>query len=167
MSLKAKMSFKTNFKGLDNLKRRARSASSHVSKVGFWNGTSNDGEMSIASLAFLQEYGRPRTNLENPIPARPFFRISTMNVSNGGSDVRHQMKLALRAIIHGKQTVPESLRKVGAVLEEEIKTTISYFNEPRNAQRTIEIKGADDPLVHTGTLLSSVKNKVTKRGDDV
>lgn len=167
MSLKAKMSFKTNFKGLDNLKRRARSASSHVSKVGFWNGTSDDGEMSIASLAFLQEYGRPQTAIYNFIPSRPFFRMSAMNVADGRSDVRHYMKVALQQILSGKQTTQQSLRMVGEIYEEEIKAIITYFDEPPNAARTIAMKGKDDPLVASGHMRDSVQNKVTKRGVDV
>jgi len=167
MSLKAKMSFKTNLKGLDKLKRRVKSARSHVAKVGFWNGTSNDGEMSTASLAFLQEYGRPQTAVYNFIPARPFFRMSVTNVADGRSDVRRQMKFALQHILSGSQTTPESLRQVGQLYEEEIKTIITYFDEPPNAARTIAMKGKDDPLVASGHMRDSVKNKVTKRGADV
>ena len=167
MSVKTSMKVKLNTKGLDNLRRRIKSASSHVSKVGFWNGTSNDGEMSIASLAFLQEYGRPQTVLYNFIPARAFFRMSVMNVIDNRSDVRHYMKVALQQIISGKQTTQQSLRMVGEIYEEEVKAIITYFDEPPNAARTISMKGKDDPLVASGHMRDSVQNKVTKRGVDV
>jgi phage gpG-like protein len=167
MKAKATMKFSMKTKGLDNLRRRIKSASSHVSKVGFWNGTSNDGEMSIASLAFLQEYGRPQTAIHNFIPARPFFRMSAMNVANGRSDVRHYMKVALQQILSGKQTTQQSLQMVGGIYEEEIKAIITYFDEPPNAARTIAMKGKDDPLVASGHMRDSVQNKVTKRGVDV
>ncbi len=167
MKAKATMKFSLKTKGLDNLRRRIKSASSHVSKVGFWNGTSNDGEMSIASLAFLQEYGRPQTAVHNFIPARPFFRMSAMNVANGRSDVRHYMKVALQQIISGKQTTQNSLQMVGEVYEDELKAIITYFDEPPNAARTVSMKGKDDPLVDSGHMRDSVQNKVTKRGVDV
>lgn len=167
MAIKARMSIKLKTKGLDNLKRRVKSAKSHVAKVGFWNGMSADGEMSIASLAFLQEYGRPQTAVYNGIPSRPFFRISAMNVSAGRSDVRRQMKFALQDILSGTQTTPESLRQVGNVYEDELKAVITYFSDPPNAPRTIAMKNKDDPLVNTGHMRDSVQTKVTKRGVDV
>lgn len=167
MALKASFKMKIKKKGLDTLKRRIKSAESYVSKTGFWQTMSNDGTMSMASLAFLQEYGRPASVINEAIPARAFFRMSVMNVEANHSNVRRQLKFAIQHILSGSQTTPESLRQVGQVYQEEIQTIITYFDEPANAERTIRMKGKDDPLVDSGKMRDSVKTKVTKRGLDV
>lgn len=163
MSIKATMKLTLKTKGLDTLKRRVKAAGNHVAKVGYWQDMSYDGEMTLAGLAYVQEYGR----LDGHIPSRPFFRKTAITAATSESRIKAELTIAMKKILAGTKTTQQALSPVGQQFADELGTTVALFDNPSNRPSTIAIKGFDDPLVHHGLLKYYIRNKVTKRGADV
>lgn len=68
-----------------------------------------------------------------------------------------------RAVLQGKRTQAQALKRIGVWLQGEVQLNIANFPdnglEP-NAPSTIERKGSSVPLINTGQLRSSITHKV-------
>lgn len=98
----------------------------------------------VAQVAFWNEFGTRRA------PARPFFRDTIKEKSGewgpalGGALKRTGYDLRM------------SLTILGTGIKDQIVRSIVKWRDPPNAQRTIDIKGFDDPLIDDGTMQRSV-----------
>ena len=79
------------------------------------------------------------------------------------SAVRLAGTLGIEGLTIGALSPKQALEKVGTEYEAFTKFTIDDFSDPTNAESTVEIKGFNDPLIHTGKMKSSVKFKIVRK----
>jgi len=106
---------------------------------------------TLGSIAKKNEFG------SGNIPERSFER-STFDAKNKvwfSKIRRHLNSSSLRGAFD-----EEVVRMAGAVARDDIKHKIRRMKRPRNAQRTIQRKGFDNPLMETGKLYRSIKYKM-------
>lgn len=65
--------------------------------------------------------------------------------------------------MYGAASIEEGIKYVGEHAVREIQTEIQRFNDPKNAQWTIEKKGFDDPLIETYLMQQTVKYRTRKK----
>lgn len=137
---------------------------SHV-KVGVLEGSgaAADGDISIAELAAIHEFGAPNAG----IPERSFIR-STFTAKE--AELVEITKKLARAVLLGKMTIEKALAVLGEWSAAAIKKTIvdeeTTGPEPQALKpATIAAKGSSVALVDTSRLLSAVTYKVVMRGE--
>ena len=121
-------------------------------KVGFFSHSRYPDGLPVATVAAWNEYGTRTRSGATWIPERPFFRQA---IENSKPDVKKHVRERVR----GNPELGTSLElanEVGAIVAGHIQQRIADFDDPGNAELTIEIKGFDNPLVHTGQMRTSV-----------
>lgn len=156
MSLKLDIDVKLDVKDLKRIRRELIKAASQVAQVGFFDGDPhpNSPERSVAQIAAIQEFGLPEEN----IPERPF-----MAATASGTKVGRPIAQALKALLRGTADASNLWFAAGLFYAREMSKTISDFSVPANAPFTIAKKGFDNPLVETGHMRDSVKNRVKRK----
>lgn len=114
-----------------HLKKMARAGT--VARAGFAGGAYENGT-SIPYVAAIQEYGAPEVN----IPARPFMRNAV--AQHKGEWVGSAAKF-LQAASQGNGSAHGVLDKIGAVMEGDIKLSISETFEPPLSPVTVMLRG--------------------------
>ena len=118
--------------------------------VGFINGATYPDGMSVAQVAFQNEYGTSK------IPARPFMRYTIQEENSGWGDiVADQLEMGV--------TPKFAMGILGTVIKGQIIDNIESWQEPPNAPSTIKRKGFNAPLRHTGILKSSITYRVREK----
>lgn len=113
----------------------------------------NAGSETVA-IAAINEFGAPKAN----IPSRPF--IGGTYDLNKEKYVKQMVK-GLDKVFRNEMSVETLLGRIGASIAGDIKKTVTSTGSfVRNAQRTIDKKGSDVPLVDTGRLLNAVSWEV-------
>lgn len=123
----------------------------HVA-VGFFGGNDPGGGgegLSIAEYMFVNEVGTDDGN----IPPRPVM-ADTADAEKQAMD--QMFAKSLIKVAKGKSTIKRELTKIGVVYSGKLKVAITDFDEPPNAPATIAQKGADNPLIDTGTARNAV-----------
>lgn len=120
-------------------------------KVGFLEGaTYPDTGLSVAQVAFWNEFGTSRS------PSRPFFRHMIAEQSPGWG------VMAGKAAKFYQYNGTQVLQLMGEKISEQLQQSIVGWKEPPNAQSTIENKGFDKPLIHTGHMQNSIGYEVSE-----
>lgn len=151
---------------LDRLLKRLTILERKEIRWGFFNtryGPEND-NMYVASIAKLQEDGG-KGDAGNTIPSRPFFTTQALRVIEPSDPVgRKFLNLVTEAVgqVMEGQINTNAFNAVGKHLHDSLQDEIIAWNSPANAPMTIKIKGFNDPLIHTGTMLESVEYKVVQ-----
>lgn len=134
-------------RGWKRIKRQYAAGAKAFTKAGIpENAVDAKGE-KIAIRAIANEYGT------DTIPERPFMRKAF--------DENRENLMALERklfsdVLRGRISASECLRRIGEAQAECIKKSIRDFDNPPNADSTIEQKGKDDPLIDTGAMLDAV-----------
>lgn len=115
-------------------------------KVGFLAGATYPDEVGtpVAQVAFWNEYGTSRS------PARPFFRTMIANESDGWAE------LVANAAKYYNYDGDKALAAVGERIRDQLQESIRRWDTPPNAPYTVDVKGFNKPLIHTGHMLNSV-----------
>ena len=103
---------------------------------------------TLAEIAFWNEFGA-RFGKPNRIPPRPFLRLTMWRNKR---KYRRQIKNLLKHIMIGKISSDRAHGILGLLLQRDIVREIDRLVTPRNAARTIRLKGSSKPLVNTGAL---------------
>jgi len=145
--------------GLDRIIKNLSELNRSVVKVGlFQDDRSSDGELSMAKLGHIQEKGADTGR--TIIPERPFMENTALQYEY---EIGNFMIDVIEGLTIGALSPKQALEKVGTEYEAFTKFTIDDFSDPTNAESTVEIKGFNDPLIHTGKMKSSVKFKVVRK----
>jgi len=128
-------------------------------QVGFFDkyyGPEND-NLPVATVAMWNEEGEG-------IPKRSFIREGFIeNIQNSALfDVTVLYKLGL--VAEGKMNMSQLLASIGPELAKSMQQEILNFSTPRNAPLTIALKGKDDPLRDSDTMLNSVEWQIGSKG---
>jgi hypothetical protein len=117
----------------------------------------NDGEITLAELAAIHEFGAPRAN----IPARSFLR-ATLTQDPGREGVVKMVTGLAKGIIAEKLEVKEALDRLGAWAAAQVKKRIKAHIPPPLKPETIKRKlskhgaGGSTPLVATSQLINAI-----------
>ena len=114
-------------------------------------GIQSDEEDSLLQKATDNEFGKGRT------PARPFIRGAIDK--NEDEFLRHAEKVS-GEIVDGKMSKYDALTEMGMLIEDGTKLYVKNLDTPPNAPLTIKLKGFDNPLIHTGEMLNSIRYAV-------
>lgn len=122
------------------------------------DGEAASGELTMAALAVIHEFGAPSAG----IPERSFLR-STL-AENRAEYVKMAGRL-VRGIMLGKFDTEKALNMLGARVANDVKAKIKGGIPPENADSTIARKGSSKPLIDTGRLLGSITWSVVMNGN--
>jgi len=152
MSGKVTIMRKTKGKGVQGLKDNTNPA---ATKVGFNKGLGKypGQNVSIFEVAMFNEFGT------EDMPERPFLRVT---VKENRQEYLSIIKNLLNAMLWGKMPADTAIKALGLKAVADIKNKIDTLSEPPNADLTVDIKGFDNPLVHTGLMKQSVNFEVQK-----
>jgi hypothetical protein len=128
---------------------------SRVVRVGFLSGATYPNGLSVALVAFWNEFGTKFA------PARPFFRnMIAAKKNEWPNGIATQLKLT-------GFNVDLALRRTGEAIAGQLRESIINTNFPPNAESTIERKGHSKPLVGAppskGHMLGSVDYEVADK----
>lgn len=145
-----------------------------MTRKGIEAGVLEDGEQAM--IAHVHEYGanitvtpRMRAYLHHigihlrkdtthiRIPERSFIRSGWDNSKNR---IYEKIESLLRNVIDDGVDFDVFFKEVGREVEGELKKQLVEVSSPGLADVTIERKGSSNPLVDTGSLLSSISNRV-------
>lgn len=124
-------------------------------KIGFFSSSSYGPEndnLPVAQVARDQEEGTVH------IPTRPFMRAGFGGALRAGKLDRN-FTAALKRISEGS-TFSKEFTILGPVLVKEMKQQIVDWDSPPNSPKTVEIKGFNDPLRDSDTMLNSVEYRI-------
>ena len=141
--IKVSSESKTEDLGMDKLIREIRRDVSHVD-IGVHEGESDD----VKQKATNNEFGSGTT------PERSFIRST---IDENAERYAKAAEILLGLMVDGEISKFEALERMGQQIEKDIKEKIVNIKRPPNSPRTIEIKGFDNPLIHTGEMLGSIR----------
>lgn len=118
------------------------------------DGSITQGDVSVAEIAFWNEYGTSRG-----VPERPFIRKTA---DEKGDAYAKYLKQQLSKVFAGQLTVTTALERVGNLAQGHVRKNIRDIRTPPNAAVTIERKGSSNPLIDTATMLKQVNFEVKK-----
>lgn len=104
--------------------------------------------MKYSDIAYISEWGASIKVYGNDgtIPKRPFFSETIDKFNINGAEIEHGM--LSKGVLKTKWIIDTLCSNIKA----DIKESIKYWKEPKNARLTVRKKGFDDPLVETGGL---------------
>ena len=125
--------------------------------VGFFSTARYANGMHVAFVAALNEFGTRKRDGSVHIPERPFFRNAIKKSEN---DV---IQMLFNNVDPRRMVVTEQIANmIGAKVQGNIQQEIADLKRPGNAPATIERKGFDNPLIHTGHMRRSVTYRVKR-----
>lgn len=151
-----------NWKRLaSHLKKETEKLTPQRLKVGFLATARYENEISVAKVAYANEYGTGK------IPPRPFIR--PVIEKNGDSYIE-----SLRSILSESLDTKIGLSKLGMRIKKDIQISIRDVQDPPNAPSTIRYKNrknknrknkkgdtTTNPLIDTGHMRRSVVYKIS------
>ncbi|HCL4433147.1 TPA: hypothetical protein N2F56_000919 [Salmonella enterica] len=120
-------------------------------KVGFLEGATYNGVISVPMVAATNEFGNPAHNQ----PPRPFFR-------NAIAEHEEEWKEQAALLIERGDEVEEVFSMLGTIIAADIQQSIRTLDSPPLSPVTIARKGFDNPLIDTKNMLDSVSYEVSE-----
>lgn len=140
---------------LGKIIKRLETSVNDESRIGFFDGEMHPSGNPVATIAMINDVG----SITNP--PRPFMSLGLKSILRSNA-YRKMYADYLRKILSGKITLRAAYDQIGKFAVEDLKQLIDDWTNPPNSAKTIAIKGRNDPLVDTGTMLNSVKHKIAK-----
>ena len=138
------------FKGVQNRTDTDGSVSIGIIDAGAYV----DGDLTVAAIGFIHEFGAGR------IPERSFIRSTTFEKRQ---KIVALQKSLLSKIVNGSMDIETALGTVGDVVRGMIEEKIVAIRTPPNAPRTLAAKfPKTNPLIDTGQLKNSIKFEVNR-----
>ena len=94
-------------------------------------------------------------------PPRPFMRVNLKNALKTGVNDR-EFREMVEAVAEGK-SILQPLKMSSAAFKDTLRQVMIDFNDPKNTDLTVDIKGFNDPLIETSQLVANVNYKVSKK----
>ena len=116
--------------------------------------------LTMQELAALQEFGTERAgqNNDTKIPERSYIR-TTMDERRGEFNALTD-KLSVQMML-GQFKMKKALGILGEFIQAAIQRKMTILQDPPNAPSTIAAKGSSNPLIDSGRLRQSIRNKPT------
>jgi hypothetical protein len=159
-------SFEADTRVFDELRRKIGSAKHAFIKLGVLASQGGaaivDGEMTLAEIAAIHEFGAPRAN----IPRRSFL-LDTFQEGEGLDALQKFLTRIARGILNNQLTVDQALGQLGVWAVSQVKRRIKEHIPPplkpaTIRRKTVDGKEGDVPLVDTAQLLNAITYEVQK-----
>ena len=139
--------------GIEGVKKRVKHPG--TVSVGIIDaGTHVDGDLTVASIGFINEFGTSK------IPERSFMRSTTKE--NKAKIISLQKKL-LKQIVLGAMSHDKALSLIGEFVSDLMRQKIVKLRTPENAPATLRAKAPKtNPLINTGQLKNSITYEVNR-----
>lgn len=105
---------------------------------------------NLATIAVSNEFGGGR------VPERSFMRSTVDQHRERYAD---ELQTAAEQVVDGQGDLRTGVALLGAIVEGDIKATITDLRDPPNAPITIERKGSSNPLIDTGYLRAAIRHE--------
>ena len=125
-------------------------------KVGILAAEQHSGDITIAGVATLHEYGNPRSGH----PERSFIRRTFREKK---SDLESLITAQTKKVMGGSTSAQKAMNTLGVWGAGAVKKTIIGGVSPPNAPSTVRRKKSSKPLVDTSQLIGAVTHKVEFR----
>jgi hypothetical protein len=132
------------------------------SKVGVFDkfyGPEND-NLPVATILMWNEEGNQN------MPMRPSIRAGFIPELQKNAWIDQQVINWLNMVMEGKMTWTTFYTKLGPQLADMMQKEIEKWSVPMNAPLTIELKGFNNPLIDSGTMVDSVESQLGRRTGD-
>ena len=141
-------------KGIDSIISKMKTMDNYEATAGFYGKTHPVHGVKDTYIAEVNNYG------DDVTPERPFMDTAA---THSIIEIDRKMADLMYRILSGQIPVRSTLKELGEIEAKWISQFIitNYFTE--NAPATIDDKGFDDPLVHTGWMAENVDSKVRKK----
>lgn len=161
LDIGTKVTLKKDTRVWEAMQRRLLRGAPKEAQVGFWGGTHPSGN-NIAQIAAWNEEGHMNGGsfAGTITPARPFIRQGFMS---GVKKYVSTRNMDFHRIAMGQYTWSQFHDSVGYDLQKLMRTVIQGWDKPPNSPVTVYIKGFNNPLIETGTLMASVKYKIVQK----
>lgn len=147
---------KCNRKGWEQIKKRLLKFDERQFDVGFLdNERYDDQDVTVPEVAWMNDQGT------SEVPPRPFMTVDFMDFVN--SEFKKDSKELFKSLLLRKN-VPylKEIQKIADKYTKELQDII--FDYPgSNSQWWAEVKGFNDPLYHTGTMVNAVSNRIKRK----
>jgi hypothetical protein len=128
-------------------------------RIGFFEGSRYGPENDNLPVAQVAKWNNEGTE---KAPPRAFMKdwADTLKTNM----YKSYLNDAVKSIYEGSSTYSAQYQILGPVFREDLQETIERWTTPPNAPLTIELKGFNNPLIDTETMLNSVSWMVAKSG---
>ena len=153
------MKFSKDTSGWKRVRKSLQDIDKKVVQVGFFDtyyGPEND-NLPVATVAMWNEEGEG-------VPMRSFIRAGFIETLKKSNEFNEQIYYKIGLVAEGKMNINQLLSSLGPELAQMMKQEIIQFSSPRNAPLTISLKGKDDPLRDSDTMLNAVDWKLGNKG---
>lgn len=96
------------------------------------------------------------------IPARPFFRRATAT-RKATRIIEEYIKSQVEQVLELKKTGKQAMQSIGLFVVGQIQTSIVRGDWQVNSASTVKKKGKSNPLIDTGTMISSVNFEIKRK----
>lgn len=156
-----------NKKRWEATKRNLTTNSNKSAQVGWFMGSRHSSSgLPTAQLASWLEYGHRNGGMfEGTVtPPRPFMRAGFAVYLRDNPEFSAFVYSRMMAIASGTKSWDAAFREIAPYMAKALEMIMRAWNDPRNSQATIALKGFDDPLIETGELVDSIQWRVRNRG---
>lgn len=157
---------KKNKKVWESIKKNLKAQKGKTVEVGFFDGNLHPiTKQSIPQIAKWNEEGHYNGGRYSGTytPPRPFFRAALNSFMKESFKTKYLAKVNQIAL--GRYTWDSLNKEMAEELKELIKKSITGWTTPSNSALTIKLKGFNNPLINTGTMLNSVKYRIKARSN--
>lgn len=124
----------------------------------FYPASSNSG-LSIAQVAYWQEYGRAGVGDTPSIPSRPYFRQS-INIIKRSTN--RYIADVFKTAIGGRDTTAK-LQKMSDSFVGKYRASVASQNYKKLAPYTVALKGNSFQMIDSGVMVSNFKSRVYRQ----
>lgn len=150
----------------DKMKKRILEGNGMCVDVGAFSGTNYGPEndnLPVAQVMHWNEFGHDNGGLFNgtTTPPRPFMRYYISQLAKE-KKMGKQIAKRVQLVLLGKMSWEAFYNSLGAEAVSDLKKVIEQWFYPPNSAATIDMKGFNNPLQETDTMLNSVEHRISK-----
>lgn len=158
-----KVTIKSNTKEWDKIKKRMLNPIVRSVDVGWFTEARYENGVPVAWIALLNEYGYVTSGrFRGYHPPRPFFRAFWQAYSTTEIATKLHIIPMVQKVSLGKMTWNQLYKELGDNLVKWVKERIVDYKSPKNSPLTISLKGFDDPLIETKTMLNTIRYRISR-----
>lgn len=165
-----KLGYTKDTSGWEALKKRLIAGDGMATDVGFFEhskyGPEND-NLPVAQVAAWveEEYVNLGMFAGTINPSRPFMRYYISQLEKE-KKMGKAISKRLQLVLNGKMSWDAFYKSLGAEAVSDLKKVIEQWLYPPNSPATIDMKGFNNPLQETDTMLNSVDSRVSKNNKE-
>lgn len=156
-------SVKADYSGWKKVQKNLLRGNAKSLELGIFDkyyGPEND-NLPVAQVAAWNEFGHANGGWfeGTSTPSRPFMRMYLFKLEQDGKLVG-EMAWQLYQVATGKMSWDQFYKHLGEEAKSDLQKVVNAWEHPENSPATVYLKGFNDPLIETGTLLDSIDYRI-------